>query len=420
VVLGTALALSVLAVNPKAVHAAPDKVAVLGLEVIDDGSNGASVKKTTDVAKLVTDQLREQANSKATTLRLAPNSDKDLLELKLLSDCSDENSQCMGQIGRELRANQMVYGKLERRRTGYWVGLTLFDVAQKRIVRKTELVIPFRAAQPGAVTPHAEKLFRTIVGMSAGATLSVRVTNSKEGTVYLDGRSRGSLVDGALSIVGVAEGSHTLRVLAKGFRPRQQQVQVRANENVSLDVVLFDDILATTPENSHEDRSDGRTGAKIAFWSATAGTIAAGGLWTFSGLQVLSARDDRDAAVDSLSATVVEGGQRVPVYPEYVAKKGELNNDDCDTADALAGGGGVDQDLVSMLQDACSKGKTHSLIATWIAPPATAILAATAIYFGYRAYIKDGPDEADDPEAKVSFEPYAGPNVVGAGMTVRF
>src|SRR5262245_63661808 len=89
---------------------AKPKIAILGLEVIDDGSMTAN---TTLRAKQVTDRIREQAQRRSGRFQLAPNSNKNLLEMKLLSNCSDEAHSCMAEIGRELQADKLVYGKIE-------------------------------------------------------------------------------------------------------------------------------------------------------------------------------------------------------------------------------------------------------------------------------------------------------------------
>src|SRR5687767_760777 len=66
---------------------AKPKVAVLGLEV---AGQSATDPKATGTAKELTRELRREAARPNGPFEPAPNSNKDLLEMKLLSDCSDE------------------------------------------------------------------------------------------------------------------------------------------------------------------------------------------------------------------------------------------------------------------------------------------------------------------------------------------
>src|SRR5262245_56426364 len=119
-------------------HARP-KLAVLGLEVTGDS---AMDPKSTEAAKALTRELRREANRPNGSFELAPNSNKDLLEMKLLSDCSDEGRRCMSEIGKQLKAERLLYGKLERKKGGYSVSLRLLDTEKGELVNQTSDVIP--------------------------------------------------------------------------------------------------------------------------------------------------------------------------------------------------------------------------------------------------------------------------------------
>ena len=84
---------------PKPADAKP-KLAVLGIEPVDEG-DARSQDKTTKLAAALTDGLRLRARANA-KYELAPNAQKDLTELKLLSDCLDEAAACMYALQREV------------------------------------------------------------------------------------------------------------------------------------------------------------------------------------------------------------------------------------------------------------------------------------------------------------------------------
>ncbi len=96
-------------ISYQGVAQAKPTIAVLGLEVID---NGNVDKETTRAAQRLAQELRVQAKRPNGKFAFAPNSEKDLLELKLLSGCSDEGRSCMAEIGVELGADRLLYGKL--------------------------------------------------------------------------------------------------------------------------------------------------------------------------------------------------------------------------------------------------------------------------------------------------------------------
>src|SRR5262245_35824044 len=124
-----------------AAHAqAKPKVAVLGIEVAGEG---AMDQKSTEAAKALTRELRREAGRTGGAFDRGPNSSKDLVEMKLLSDCSDEGRRCMSQIGRELGAQRLLYGKLERTRRGYSVVLRLLDTENTELIKEHSEVIPF-------------------------------------------------------------------------------------------------------------------------------------------------------------------------------------------------------------------------------------------------------------------------------------
>src|SRR5688572_12086225 len=91
------------AVMQATASAAKPTVAILGLEVIDDGTGMEA--KTTQFAKELTEELRKRPKAGTGPYALAPGSDKDLLELKLLSGCESEGKDCMAAIGKIGRAS---------------------------------------------------------------------------------------------------------------------------------------------------------------------------------------------------------------------------------------------------------------------------------------------------------------------------
>jgi hypothetical protein len=112
--------------DPRAERDRAETLAVLGLEVV-----GAVDLDSVRVARELTAALRAHAASGPYTI--APNSDQELIDLKLIHDCPDERKACMAKIGRALHTKHLLYGHVERKSgaaggRGYQVSLRLLNV----------------------------------------------------------------------------------------------------------------------------------------------------------------------------------------------------------------------------------------------------------------------------------------------------
>src|SRR5262245_48389196 len=94
-------------------------IAVLGLEVVDASPTAAD----TQVAKDLTDGLRARAHLTSGPYTLAPNAEKELIDLKLLTNCDTEEKACMAQIGQQLGAELLMYGNIKKDGKAYQVTL---------------------------------------------------------------------------------------------------------------------------------------------------------------------------------------------------------------------------------------------------------------------------------------------------------
>jgi hypothetical protein len=108
------------------------KIAVLGLEVQTTG--GAPDPESTKIARDLTDGLRRKALGGAGQYTMAPQSERELIDEKLMASCLDENAKCMAQIGAGLKADFLLYGRIDKNTKdcgdGYRVTLKLLDVAK--------------------------------------------------------------------------------------------------------------------------------------------------------------------------------------------------------------------------------------------------------------------------------------------------
>ena len=138
------------------VAAAKPAIAVLGIEVVD--KSGTPTPADTQVATELTSGLRSRAKAGTGTYQLAPGSDKELIDEKLLKNCDDEKPACMAQIGSELGADALMYGKIEKQGGAYLVTISLLDVRRKTRERAYPDSIPLSEAQGAALQGWAEDL----------------------------------------------------------------------------------------------------------------------------------------------------------------------------------------------------------------------------------------------------------------------
>lgn len=262
-----------------AAWAAKPKIAILGLEAAP-GPTGAVDPATTQLARDITKELRQRAQSGASPYTLAPNSAKELSDEKLLMSCDNEKAECMAVIGAGLAADMLLYGRIEKRGDAYRVSLKLLDVKAKTVeVAGDELPV---GGAPGSV---AKRLYTKMIGDGPGGngTLVVRATTQSGGEprtakVIVDEELKGELTGGKLTVTGVSEGRHTIAIEAAGFRRFEEIITVHGGEQVPVNARLLDKAPIKAPP---ADEPHGRSsGWKYVFWTTVGVGLAGAG---FSG-----------------------------------------------------------------------------------------------------------------------------------------
>ena len=214
-------------------------IAILGLEVYDNGSG--IDPDTTKAAKELTAALRDRA--KAGTGPFIPvQGEKELIDEKLLNNCDSEAATCMATIGSGLGAEVLMYGKIEKATQSgqgvYKVSIKLLSVTRKQLTASTVETLPVADAYGVKVQTYARTWYSKLAGAGSGGTLVVRA-NIDRGTVILDGDIKGTLASGTITLTGVAEGKHTLAV--EGTREYQRyeaQITVRTGEPTTQSVTM--------------------------------------------------------------------------------------------------------------------------------------------------------------------------------------
>jgi hypothetical protein len=378
--------------------AARQKIAVLGIETRDEGS-ATSRQKSAALAKTLTAELRSRVESGG--YELAQGAVKDLLELKLISDCLDENPICMAAIGRQLGADLVVYGHLEKRRGAYTVSLFRLETATK-VVRSLE------APRVGAATDDAMRRVAAGVPLTAPAEVApppdparLVVLTSAPATVFVNGTARGSTAEGQPLVVNdLAGGGTRLAVEAPGFKRWESSIDVRPHGKTEVTVTLEPAAAGAAPSappivpGAEPRERPGKT-ARVLFWTSLVATGAGVAAFTITGLQVRSIEDEQSQAIKEWGDGFKSNGIQHP-------------NDAC--AEAR-------NDGFAKLVDICDRGQNMSTV-TNVLIGATAVAAVATAFFYWRGYLATGDGDRERGQS-AKLTPIVTPEVYknGAGLS---
>jgi hypothetical protein len=390
VVLGSMAALSRAEAKPK--------LAVLGVEAVDDG-DAKSVEKTTSLAKALTEGLRAGARKSQQKFDAAPNGNKELSELKLLSDCMDENKDCMAQIGKDVGADRVLYGHIQRSGSGYVVVLQLFNVQTKAIEGRAR---SFDVGPDQATTEGMKKLGGTSFGDLTGTGQKgsiVLTANVETGVVYVDGNASTAITNGTATIPDLDEGTYHVAIESDGYKRFEVDVPVKLGEPSQVPVNLEKELISKKP-----DKGTARPGgtSRAIFWS---GVVATGlGVTTFAitGIKVTDYENEKIDAIKASMGTITAGS----------------NADACAEAAAKH---------YAPVTNPCSSGKTMATV-TNVAIGATMVLALVTGYFYYKGYMaapkSDGREHASRSKHHLASTVIVTPEIyssgVGLGAVIQF
>ena len=275
--------LSLLAVAMAAgVALARPSVAVLGLEVID--KSGTPTPVDTNVASELTQGLRARAKAGTGPYQIAPGSDKELIDEKLLKNCDDEKPSCMSAIGAELNAEFLMYGRIEKIGGAYNVTVVLLDVKRKLREKTYPDSIPISDASGAALQGWAKKIYAKLTGQPDTCTIIVHTNGVDRGTILVDGAEKGSITNGT-GQVSLPENRYRISVEAQDYhRWDKPDVTCTAGGTSNLDAVMEPSDGGTGPGGTL-----GQTGSvshpsnkgiwKAMAWGGLIGTAVGGGVW---------------------------------------------------------------------------------------------------------------------------------------------
>jgi hypothetical protein len=281
---------------------AKPQIAVLGLEL--QGSD--ITPQDAQAAAELTQGLRGRAKVGSGPYGLAPGSDKELIDEKMLKGCDSEAPACMSTIGNDVNADYVIYGNIERKGDKYVVDIKLLNVARKMVEKRWPGQIPVKDANATGMPTWAKKIYSSLTGQASGGALVVKVGNVDRATVLVDGSEKGNVVNGKAEISGLAPGPHkvTIQPMSELYQPMEKSVTIGDDtETISVDLEKKSTVTPphecdprvencekVPPPITHKGSSKGAW--RGAFYASVGVGVVGGGVWLWQYSKLNAANDD--------------------------------------------------------------------------------------------------------------------------------
>jgi hypothetical protein len=396
-VVGTVVVLG----QPAPAEAGPKpKLGLLSIEAQDTG-DARALQKSGALARVMTESLRARAADTG-LYELPASGQKDLAELKLLSDCLDEKPECMALLGKDLDVEILVYGHISRKRDTYTLSLVALNVQTKKVVGQKTRTLAVAAATDDEIKRQAPQLFHETLGIPLETSLVVS-SNAEGATVFVLGQPKGQIAGGTFTLRGVPEGKVLIAIDGNGWTRAEGRADLKLGvpARVELDTQKIAVAVPTKPPvappivppaaNDQPSRPGGTY--RALFWTSLVLTGAGATAFTITGLKVSSAEKDQEAAI-------MEWGNG------YLANGLQHPNDACAEAE---------NDGFQKLVDICDRGKKAATLSNVFLGVTAVGIVATG-FFLWKGYLS--PPKAQERGITVLPEIY--PKGAGLTGTIQF
>jgi hypothetical protein len=292
-----------------------EKIAILGLEVFTQGSASVDAESTR-VATDLTVALRLRPKAQQGPFLFTPNSEKELIDEKLMNNCENESRDCMAKIGDKLGADQLMYGRIEKKSqagsAGYQISLKLLGVKSGQFNTWTDFIpLADTAANSSKLGDWARRGYKRLTNENEGGTLVIVTKNVERGTILIDGEERGNITNNRGEVT-LNENRYKVAVVATGFHrwTAEEPISIKNGETHTEEIVLREikpgdpklcDPALSTCENTGSDE-----GPKTGIWKGMMVTglvlaVGGGGFAIYSGLQVNDAEKKLEGLPDGMA-----------------------------------------------------------------------------------------------------------------------
>lgn len=282
---------------------AKPKVAILGLEAANSGV--VDPKDATNAAKL-TDELRRIPRTGGSKYELAPNSNRELQDEKLMGNCDTEKAVCMAPIGQGLGADYLVYGKIVKAvvkgKDGYTVTIRVLNVKKREVEgdKTSDTFVPLGDFSSGAALgAWAAKAYAKLSGekppvipdrvaKGKGSGKLVVNSNVQDGAVFIGSSKKGRLSGGSITLT-LPDGTHELAIEAPDHKRYEATVTVAGGKTRTVDAQL-EEMLGALPPPPPPPGGDSSAWRKV-MWASVGTGLVAGGVWVYGAVQLRDIND---------------------------------------------------------------------------------------------------------------------------------
>ena len=185
------------------------------------------------LASDITDALRQRV---AATKEYQLLQGKDLVEVKLVFACPDDNLVCLSQAGKSLGASKLIFGNVKKTGSDFMVTVKLLDVSRAVVESFTTHTVPGGRANATALRQLAPIWLAKLSGKGNG-TITVRA-NFVGAAVSLDGTRVGVTGSAPVVISDVSPGKHEVSVEKSGYTTTKQEFSLAAGQSLPLTLDL--------------------------------------------------------------------------------------------------------------------------------------------------------------------------------------
>ncbi len=157
-------------------------------------------------------------------------SQQDLVEIKLVFNCTDENPSCMAKVGKSLGVNRLIYGSIRKQPQGslYLVAIKQLNVSDSTVEKFiTEAVSPEVLQRDNAQLDElVQRWVRVLLIEALRGSLHV-ISEPTAASVYLDGVPIGQT---PLNVTDLDVGDHLLKLETAGHVSITRTIHIRGGQ----------------------------------------------------------------------------------------------------------------------------------------------------------------------------------------------
>ena len=137
----------------------------------------------------------------------------------------------MSEIGKDIDADVLVFGKLEKDGGGFQATIVMLDVKKKTTIKTVFVAVP-PGAGSDAVRSIAKKTYLELAPTTSGTAKLVITANVSTGSVFVDDELRETLSDGRATL-SLSEGRYRIAIESDGYKRKEITVKLTEDDSAT-------------------------------------------------------------------------------------------------------------------------------------------------------------------------------------------